>query len=87
MGADVMGRPHKSWRRVSAALLAGCAFLGAACGFPIGESVEQRELMALSFGSGPKVVLLIGGLHTGSEDNTRLIVEGLAAHTFCAASG
>jgi hypothetical protein len=29
----------------------------------------------LRYGEGPKAVMLVGGLHTGPEDNSRIIVE------------
>jgi len=48
-----------------------------ACTFTIGRSVEQREIGVQRFGEGPRAVLLIGGLHTGSEDNARMLVEQL----------
>jgi predicted deacylase len=52
----------------------------AACVLPIGRSVEQRDVILLEFGSGPKSVLLVGGLHTGTEDNSRVIVTQLAEY-------
>lgn len=61
-------------------LVLSATVLGSACVFSIGRSVEQRELVVQRFGSGPHGVLLIGGLHTGGEDNSRIVVEQIAAY-------
>jgi len=60
--------------------LAAAGLLLAGCIFPIGASVEQRPLVVQSFGSGPVTLLFVGGLHTGPEDNTRVLAEMLARH-------
>lgn len=39
-------------------------------GWTIGYSVEGRPLEVFCFGSGPEIVLMIGGLHTGTEANS-----------------
>ena len=80
-----MGRQHRTnfgGRRLIAGAVALFAFsvLAAACAFPLGYSVEGRPLTVQRFGDGPKTVLLVGGLHTGSEDNTRVIVEQIAVY-------
>jgi len=54
--------------------------LASACSASIGQSVEGRDLAMQTFGSGPRDVLLVGGLHTGAEDNSRVIVAQLAAY-------
>ncbi len=43
--------------------------------FSIGNSVQGRPLNVYQFGDGPIRVLFIGGLHTGAEDNTRILAE------------
>jgi predicted deacylase len=79
-----MSRQHLSPVMRERALLllfaAAALALAAACAFPIGYSVEGRPLAVQRFGDGPKYVLLVGGLHTGSEDNSRIIVEQLATY-------
>jgi predicted deacylase len=66
-------------RRGMLAMLA-LGVVAGACASAIGLSTEGRPLTVRRFGDGPQVVLLVGGLHTGSEDNTRVIVEQLAAY-------
>jgi predicted deacylase len=78
-GMDQTDRPGRR-AAVAFALMAILALVAAACSFSIGRSVENRELVVQRLGSGPTIVLLIGGLHTGHEDNTRVIVEQLADH-------
>jgi hypothetical protein len=57
------------------------AVLASACGaFTIGSSSDGRPLVVRSYGDGPAAVLLIGGLHTGSEDNTRVLAEHVAGY-------
>lgn len=63
-----------------ALVLGAVALLLSGCDFPIGLSAEGREIKVQRFGSGPRAVVLVGGLHTGYEDNSRMIVEQLAAH-------
>jgi predicted deacylase len=72
-----MGLPR---RRGIAAALGVLALIAGACAFPIGYSSEGRPLTVQKFGDGDKYVLLVGGLHTGSEDNSRIIVEQLAVY-------
>jgi predicted deacylase len=74
-----MGRTART-RSLTAVLAAGALF-AAGCGIlPVGHSVQQREIVAHSFGAGDRIVLLIGGLHTGPEDNTRVLAEQVAAY-------
>ena len=67
-------------RRRAIAALAVLALVASACAFPIGYSSEGRPLAVQRFGEGDTYVLLVGGLHTGSEDNSRVIVEQLAVY-------
>ncbi len=46
----------------------------------IGTSVEGRSIEALSLGSGPSTVLVIGGLHAGPENPTADLAEHLARY-------
>lgn len=48
--------------------------------FTLGTSVEGRDILAWQFGSGEHVLLLVGGIHTGFEANTVLLVNELIAH-------
>jgi len=41
----------------------------------IGRSLENRPLHVVSVGEGPLTILFIGGLHTGTEENTRILAE------------
>ena len=61
-------------------LFALAALVAAACTFNFGTSVEGRPLAVQRIGNGPVAVLLIGGLHTGVEDNTRVLAEQLATY-------
>jgi predicted deacylase len=63
---------------IAAALLIVAAAT-AGCGLSLGFSVEQRDIVAHQYGDGPKKVLLIGGLHTDSEDNSRVLLEQISA--------
>ena len=73
-------RTSASARRVSALyLVIAASLLAASCTLAVGRSVEQRDITLHVYGSGSRAVLLIGGLHTGSEDNTRLMAERIAA--------
>jgi predicted deacylase len=82
------GMPADSSRRRAEAILcvALCiaTLIASACTWTIGRSVEQRDIAMRSFGSGRVEVVLVGGLHTGSEDNSRTMVEAIgdyvAAH-------
>ena len=78
-----MGR--RTGSRAVAALIAACmaplAIVASACAaYSIGQSAEGRPLPVIEIGEGPRAVLLIGGLHTGAEDNSRVIAEQIAAH-------
>src|SRR5690606_33536768 len=46
----------------------------------IGSSVEGRPLVARSFGSGSRVIMLVGGMHGGYEANTVALIDALIAH-------
>ena len=48
--------------------------------FVIGQSTEGRDILAWRFGTGDKVLLLVGGIHTGYESNTVLLINALIAH-------
>lgn len=58
-----------------AGIVFAVALLAGGCDLPIGHSTEGREIHVHRFGEGPRVVLLVGGLHTGAEDNTRVLAE------------
>jgi hypothetical protein len=46
----------------------------------IGQSVEGRDIMAYRFGTGPRILMLVGGLHGGWENNTVALMNELIAH-------
>jgi hypothetical protein len=48
--------------------------------FVYGHSVEGRDLYARRFGTGPQVIMLVGGIHTGFETNTVTLINELIAH-------
>ncbi len=48
--------------------------------FIIGRSSEGRDILGWRFGSGNKVLMLVGGIHTGFESNTVLLINALIAH-------
>ncbi len=48
--------------------------------FVIGKSVEGRDILGWRFGSGDKVLMLVGGIHAGFESNTVLLINALIAH-------
>lgn len=48
--------------------------------FAYGRSVEGRDLLAYAYGSGPHLLLLVGGIHGGFEANTVRLLDELAAH-------
>jgi predicted deacylase len=48
--------------------------------FIYGKSVEDRDLLAHSFGSGSRLLMLVGGIHTGYEAITVDLVNELVAH-------
>ncbi len=54
--------------------------------FVVGRSGEGRDILAWRFGTGERVLLLVGGLHAGYEANTVTLVNELIAH-FEAAPG
>jgi len=72
---------ERSWRRAGvASLLLVLSASSGACVLPLGRSLEQRPITLHVFGDGPRAVLLIGGLHTGPEDNSRVLVEQISAY-------
>lgn len=75
-------REQRTWRHRAphCAALVALAFFASACLSSIGHSVDGREIVVRTFGDGPRDVVIVGGLHTGSEDNTRVIVEQLATY-------
>jgi hypothetical protein len=77
MGHQHWSRRAHGWLLVA---LSALALLVTACAFPLGYSNEGRLLGVQRFGDGDTFVLLIGGLHTGSEDNSRVIVEQMAVY-------
>jgi hypothetical protein len=48
--------------------------------FVIGQSVEGRDILAYRFGTGERILLLVGGIHTGFETNTVMLVNELVTH-------
>lgn len=48
--------------------------------FVIGQSAGGRDILAWRFGTGSKVLLLVGGIHAGFESNTVLLINALIAH-------
>ena len=48
--------------------------------FVIGQSVQGRDIIAWRFGVGEQVLLLVGGIHTGYETNTVLLINELITH-------
>jgi Zinc carboxypeptidase len=48
--------------------------------FVVGQSVEGRDILGWRFGAGGKVLLLVGGVHTGFESNTVMLLNELVAH-------
>jgi len=51
-----------------------------ACATRIGESIQGRDINIFEIGSGPVKILFIGGLHTGREDNTRLLAGEILSY-------
>jgi hypothetical protein len=43
--------------------------------FVIGQSAQGRDILAWRIGTGSKVLLLVGGVHTGFESNTVLLLN------------
>jgi hypothetical protein len=48
--------------------------------FVIGQSVEARDILAYQFGTGDKILLLVGGIHGAFEANTVRLVQELIEH-------
>jgi len=48
--------------------------------FAFGQSAQGRNLEAFRYGTGSKIIMLVGGIHTGFEANTTRLVEQLRAH-------
>lgn len=45
--------------------------------FIFGRSAGNRDLLAYRFGTGSRVIMLVGGIHAGFESNTSLLMEEL----------
>jgi len=43
----------------------------------IGQSVEKRDIVVHTFGSGPKQILFVGGVHGGYEWNSVMLAEAM----------
>jgi hypothetical protein len=48
--------------------------------FSIGRSWEERDVWAWQFGGGPHIIVLVGGMHGGSEANTTRLADLLVSH-------
>lgn len=48
--------------------------------FIFGQSVEGRDLRGYRIGMGSKMLVLVGAVHGGFEDNTTRLIEQLAGH-------
>jgi hypothetical protein len=48
--------------------------------FVVGQSVQGRDILAWRFGSGERILLLVGGIHAGFEANTVMLINELVAH-------
>ncbi len=48
--------------------------------FVVGQSVEGRSIVAYRFGTGARVLLLVGGIHGGFEANTVTLLQELVEH-------
>lgn len=48
--------------------------------FVVGQSAQGRDITGWTFGDGPRVLLIVGGIHTGFESNTVMLVNELVAH-------
>ncbi|GAB4470597.1 MAG: hypothetical protein Kow00124_06870 [Anaerolineae bacterium] len=48
--------------------------------FSIGQSHEGRDIQVLQFGSGERLLVLVGAIHGGYEANTAALAEQLAQH-------
>jgi hypothetical protein len=46
----------------------------------IGRSSEGRDILAYRFGSGPRLLLIVGGIHAGFEANTVALVNQLVEY-------
>ena len=50
------------------------------CGEEIGQSVEDRSIYTFGVGGGKKVILFVGGIHTGTEKNTCELARKMLEH-------
>lgn len=48
--------------------------------FSFGTSVEGRDLVARRIGNGPLMILLVGGIHGGWEENTTQLIQEMITH-------
>jgi hypothetical protein len=48
--------------------------------FILGQSSEGRDILGWRFGTGDKVLMLVGGIHAGFESNTVLLINALINH-------
>ncbi len=48
--------------------------------FLIGRSTQGRDILAWRLGTGERILLIVGGIHTGFETNTVTLVNELIAH-------
>jgi hypothetical protein len=48
--------------------------------FIFGRSAGERDLIAYRFGTGSRIIMLIGGIHQGFEANTTALMEELRQH-------
>jgi hypothetical protein len=48
--------------------------------FVFGRTVQGRELIAHTFGNGPTVLVLVGGIHAGLEANTSALIDEMVEH-------
>jgi hypothetical protein len=48
--------------------------------FIFGRSAGDRDLLAYRYGTGAKIIMLVGGIHAGFEANTSQLMEELRSH-------
>lgn len=48
--------------------------------FSFGRSVQGRDLVAHRIGDGPRLIMLVGGIHGGWESNTVTLIEEMRTH-------